>query len=393
MMPTSVPKNIDKYFYNRKKDIKRISLQINSIYEDLSNQILITGTRGVGKTFLLKKILKDQPKDILTIYIDLSRIYGENQGKISEEEVLKELLSSIEAKINEDKTQIQKIEQTIKNKLNTLKLKDYDFKDATTLLNIPLPEIRDNYQELSKFVMELPQSIVDSTDDIKGFIIVMDEFQLLKNLSNPEAFFWLIRSFVQEQSNVSYIFTGSVSKTAEVIEMLNGQTGAFGGRMIQIHIDPFTKEETLNYINDKSDNIRFTPDGFERFYKCTRGIPAYINTFCNILNPGEEYDSDMIKESFLLQMDQIVVMWLYVWGTLNKSEKHIVKILVDRDKLTWNELLSKTGYSKATLTKYIDSLNNKGILDYGFDKKYTINDIMLKTWLRNKKEVEGQYPL
>ncbi|OED30408.1 ATP-binding protein [Methanosphaera sp. WGK6] len=393
MMPTSVPKNIDKYFYNRKKDIKRISLQINSIYEDLSNQILITGTRGVGKTFLLKKILKDQPDDILTIYIDLSRIYGENQGKISEEEVLKELLSSIEAKINEDKTQPQKIEQTIKNKLNTLKLKNYDFKDATTILNIPLPEIRDNYQELSKFVMELPQSIVDSTEDIKGFIIVMDEFQLLKNLSNPEAFFWLIRSFVQEQSNVSYIFTGSVSKTAEVIEMLNGQTGAFGGRMIQIHIDPFTKEETLNYINDKSDNIRFTSDGFERFYKCTRGIPAYINTFCNILNPGEEYDSDMIKESFLLQMDQIVVMWLYVWGTLNKSEKHIVKILVDEDKLTWNELLDASGYSKATLTKYIDSLNNKGILDYGFDKKYTINDIMLKTWLRNKKEVEGQYPL
>ena len=37
--------------------------------------------------------------------------------------------------------------------------------------------------------MELPQEIVNSTDEIKGFIIVIDEFQLLKTLNNPNAFF------------------------------------------------------------------------------------------------------------------------------------------------------------------------------------------------------------
>lgn len=43
MMPTNIPQNINKYFYNRKIDIKRIKLQINSIHEDLPNQILLTG--------------------------------------------------------------------------------------------------------------------------------------------------------------------------------------------------------------------------------------------------------------------------------------------------------------------------------------------------------------
>ena len=37
--------------------------------------------------------------------------------------------------------------------------------------------------------MELPQIIVDSSEDVKGFIIAIDEFQLLKSLKNHDAFF------------------------------------------------------------------------------------------------------------------------------------------------------------------------------------------------------------
>ena len=55
MLPLTIPKDINKYFYNREKDIKKISHQISSIYNDLPSQLLITGQRGVGKTFLLKK--------------------------------------------------------------------------------------------------------------------------------------------------------------------------------------------------------------------------------------------------------------------------------------------------------------------------------------------------
>ena len=272
-------------------------------------------------------------------------------------------------------------------------LKDYDINDSVDIFNIPLPKIKDNYPKLSEFVMELPQHIVDSSKDISGVIIVIDEFQLIKHVNNPEAFFWLIRSHLQNQSNICYIFTGSVSNTSEIIEMINGQTGAFGGRMIQINIDPFTKQETKNYLDERLSSVKFTDDGFDRFYKCTSGIPAYINTFCNVLDSNILYDSEKIKETFIMKMDQIVIMWLYIWGNLNKQEKEIIKILTDNDELTWNELLEKCSFSKATLTKYIDSLNNQGMLKYTYQNTYTLNDKMIKTWLKHKKETEGQYPL
>ena len=391
MMPTNIPRNIDKYFYNRKDDIKRIKLQINSIYEDLPNQILLTGKRGIGKTFLLKKILNDENDDILTIYIDISKIYGNNQ-KIAEEEILKKILSEINEELSK-RGKWKKIKAQLDKIVQKMTLKDYDINDSVDIFNIPLPKIKDNYPKLSEFVMELPQHIVDSSKDISGVIIVIDEFQLIKHVNNPEAFFWLIRSHLQNQSNICYIFTGSVSNTSEIIEMINGQTGAFGGRMIQINIDPFTKQETKNYLDERLSSVKFTDDGFDRFYKCTSGIPAYINTFCNVLDSNILYDSEKIKETFIMKMDQIVIMWLYIWGNLNKQEKEIIKILTDNDELTWNELLEKCSFSKATLTKYIDSLNNQGMLKYTYQNTYTLNDKMIKTWLKHKKETEGQYPL
>ncbi|WP_297983224.1 hypothetical protein [uncultured Methanobrevibacter sp.] len=188
----------------------------------------------------------------------------------------------------------------IASALKNLELKNYDFSDNVNVLNIPVPVISDNYDKLLKFTMELPQKIVDSSDEISGYIIVIDEFQLLKNLEDPESFFWLIRSFTQKQFNVAYVFTGSVSKTADMINMINGQEGAFGGRLIQIYVEPFTFDETKRYIDEKSNNLKsfdetkryideksnnlkFTEEGFKRFYSCTRGIPLYINSLSSIL--------------------------------------------------------------------------------------------------------------
>ena len=56
MMPTNIPRNIDKYFYNRKEDIKKIEYYLNSLELGISQSLLIRGVRGVGKTFLLQNI-------------------------------------------------------------------------------------------------------------------------------------------------------------------------------------------------------------------------------------------------------------------------------------------------------------------------------------------------
>ena len=173
---------------------------------------------------------------------------------------------------------------------------------------------------------------------------------------------------------------------------MNGDGGPFDGRLQQIRINPFTKEETMPYFDECMSEIKFTEDGFDRFYACTRGIPLYINSFYNVMDSSQIYDLETVKNTFFTNMEQILIMWIKVWSSLNDNEKNIVKNLADEESLTWSELLDKTNVSRATFNKYLTNLKDKVIMAYE-NQKYSIEDKMFRTWLNHEKEVYGIYPL
>ncbi|MDR0911312.1 MAG: ATP-binding protein [Methanobrevibacter sp.] len=391
LIPLGIPKDIDKYFYNRKNELIRLNSFADALKQDVANQILLTGYRGVGKSFLLKKFINSLSNEFLTAYLDISKIYAREKENFSEEKILNHLLDEMTNAINNNKNFTKKF-NTAKNLINKLKNQDYDFKDAASIFSIPIPQVSDNYSKLSQFVMEFPQNIVDSSDGkIKGFVIIIDEFQFIGELKNPESFLWLFRSFTQEQDNVSYIFTGSTSSTSEMVNKLNGINGAFGQRMIQFNLYPFSKEETKNYIKEKISNIQFTGDGFERFYKCTNGYPAYINSFCNVMSDSCIYDENRVIEEFYMKLDQIAVKWISLWSSLSNQEKEIITKIIDNDKLKWKDLIKQVSFSQGIVAKNLNKLKNKGIIS-NYTSFYEIEDKMLLSWLKHRKDEDSFYP-
>jgi len=138
IMPVSMPKDIDKYFFNRTKDINMINTQLSTVKFDIPPQLLITGYRGVGKTFLLRKILNDQSSDILTVFLDMSEIMGRQKGNLTEEEVLKAILNAIGETMAQHKKSYKKWMEKIALNIKKLELKDYDFSNNIEIFDIPL---------------------------------------------------------------------------------------------------------------------------------------------------------------------------------------------------------------------------------------------------------------
>jgi AAA+ ATPase superfamily predicted ATPase len=392
ILPLGIPTDLDKYFYNREKDLITLKSFLNTLNYGVANQMLVTGYRGVGKSFLLKKLLTESPDNILTAYIDISKIFGIQKGKITEELIMNSLLEAMNESLREDMDDLTKSYDIVKDLIRKIWQKKFDFKEAGTAMGIAIPDIKDNYEKLSKFVMEFPQRVVElSNGKINGFVIVIDEFQFIGELESPEAFFWLFRSYTQEQDNVSYIFTGSTSASSDIVAKINGIKGAFGGRMTQYTVDPFTREESEGYLKEKVSELKFTESGLERFYKCTRGYPAYINSFCNTMSGDVEYDEELVIQTFYEKIEQVAIMWTAVWATLSDKEKDIITTLVENGPLSWSDLLTGVDFSNKTLAKYVNIIKNKGILSHA-DKKYMIEDHMLSAWLEYKKERDGFYP-
>lgn len=137
--------------------------------------------------------------------------------------------------------------KTLKIKFNkkTYKVKIMEF---IQIDKIPIPFFskETNEEKLMDFTLNLPEKIYNENQDkIKGVLIFIDEFQIIKELNNyKESFLWKIRSYIQNQRNIAYIFSGSMSLQDKLISEIASQNGAFGGRMISININPFEKKRS-----------------------------------------------------------------------------------------------------------------------------------------------------
>ena len=51
---------------------------------------------------------------------------------------------------------------------------------------------------------------------------------------------------------------------------------------------------------------------------------------------------------------------------------------------------NQLGYSKSSITRFINSLSNKGIIEF-MDNKFILQDKMLQLWLKVKFETQSCY--
>lgn len=383
----------DEEFFNRTQEISNLTNLLNSTSENNAPDILVTGIRGVGKTVLLNKIKQFMDKNYLVVYMDFSVSQTYQKNKMS----LKGVYDFYYQKIIEE-AHLKGL-NTLKNhinkffKTNNFKLKEVVVASAFDI-SIPIPIIGSerDLERYRDFVFRLPQEIYDNNKDkIDGVIIIIDEFQVIKELNTYlESFLWNFRGYVTEQRNVAYILSGSMGLQDNLISEIAGQNGAFGGRMLTININPFSKQTTQNYLSERVPELKFTREGFERFYKCTSGIPYYINIFARQLPINLELDENNVIDAFDNNISFIVSHLINEWNRLTTKEKDIIIALID-SPLKRIDLARKLNVKSGSLSDKLNKLQNLDLIRFA-GGEYEISEKLLKRWLEIEYSQKGIYP-
>ena len=379
----------DSQFYNRVDEISFISDNLELAKKGSTPTILLTGIRGVGKTALMKKLKKDFQNEYLVVYMDLSAMDKFKKDKLDRFCFMRLFYESI---INAcDESNIITIDTKI---LKYFKTRNFIMDKIESVDKIPIPILKteEDYTKFTSFVMDLPQQIYDDCEEhIGGILIFMDEFQILKQLDEDvNGFLWYIRSVIQSQKNIGYIFSGSMSVKDELISDIAGQKGAFGGRILNYEIKTFSYETTKDYLAEKADYLEFTDGGFKRFYKCTNGIPYYINSFARLLPPNEELDEEKIISEFKKSLPYLLIHLTNEWYKLTKQEQRIIVALVEKP-LRRIDIANKLGVKSGAIGASLKTLQNKILIELN-NEKYQIYDSIFKAWLKKEYEEKGDYP-
>ena len=379
----------DSQFYNRVDEISFISDNLELAKKGSTPTILLTGIRGVGKTALMKKLKKDFQHEYLVVYMDLSAMDKFKKDKLDRFCIMRLFYESI---INAcDESNIITIDTKI---LKYFKTRNFIMDKIESVDKIPIPILKteEDYTKFTSFVMDLPQQIYDDCEEhIGGILIFMDEFQILKQLDEDvNGFLWYIRSVIQSQKNIGYIFSGSMSVKDELISDIAGQKGAFGGRILNYEIKIFSYETTKDYLAEKADYLEFTDDGFKRFYKCTNGIPYYINSFARLLPPNEELNEEKIISEFKKSLPYLLIHLTNEWYKLTKQEQRIIVALVEKP-LRRIDIANKLGVKSGAIGASLKTLQNKILIELN-NEKYQIYDSIFKAWLKKEYEEKGDYP-
>ena len=379
----------DSQFYNRVDEISFISDNLELAKKGSTPTILLTGIRGVGKTALMKKLKKDFQNEYLVVYMDLSAMDKFKKDKLDRFCFMRLFYESI---INAcDESNIITIDTKI---LKYFKTRNFIMDKIESVDKIPIPILKteEDYTKFTSFVMDLPQQIYDDCEEhIGGILIFMDEFQILKQLDEDvNGFLWYIRSVIQSQKNIGYIFSGSMSVKDELISDIAGQKGAFGGRILNYEIKTFSYETTKDYLAEKADYLEFTDDGFKRFYKCTNGILYYINSFARLLPPNEELNEEKIISEFKKSLPYLLIHLTNEWYKLTKQEQRIIVALVEKP-LRRIDIANKLGVKSGAIGASLKTLQNKILIELN-NEKYQIYDSIFKEWLKKEYEEKGDYP-
>ena len=134
----------------------------------------------------------------------------------------------------------------------------------------------------------------------------------------------------------------------------------------------------------------FSDTGFNKFYKCTSGIPAYVNIFATLLPKDIKLDEHMVKIEFEDKIKVINSHLVVMWDKLTLREQYIIISLLD-GPLKRNEIANKLDVTTGSISRPLVNLQHQELIVLENNLYYLLEPI-LKRWLELEYSKNMNFP-
>lgn len=358
---------IGESFCNRKKELSELLKYIKG-----SQNVLLYSHRRYGKSSLIRQVFSE----IKGKNLNIGAMHIELYGTISEKDFITRTFQGL----NQLESDFERLLKSVSKALKNIKLNlSIDPATGGTSLSPSFEAVNE------KIVLEELMNILSKYSQKRKLAIAFDEFQEVASYTE-DGFEKRLRSFVQQHSNICYIFSGSQQHL--ITEMFNSNNRAFYKLADSF---PLPKIETKHYIPwiqnlFSRKNVYLPAELIEEIVARFENHPMYIQNFLFHLweEPGKkEFSPEIINKVENAIIEKRSLEHTVLWETLSINQKKTLKLILlnDGSNLYNADSLKSVNLKNGSLvTKALSSLIKKEIIVK--DGRYVIQDIVFKKWLQ-----------
>lgn len=354
-------------FCNRRKELSELLRYITG-----SQNVLLYSHRRYGKSSLIRQVfreIKEQNLNIGAMHIEL-------YGTISEKDFITRTFQGL----NQLESNLERLLKSVSRALRNIKL------NVTIDPATGAPSVSPSFGAVNeKIMLEELMNILSEYSQKRKLVIAFDEFQEVANYTE-DGFEKRLRSFIQQHSNICYIFSGSQQHL--ITEMFNSNNRAFYKLAESF---PLGKIETKHYLPWVQNlfsrkNVHLPADLIEEIVARFENHPMYIQNFLFHLweEPGEKgFSPEIIDTIENAIIEKRSLEHAVLWETLSINQKKTLKlILLNNGSNLFNadSLQSVHLRTGSLVTKALSSLMKKEAIVK--NERYLIQDIIFKKWLQ-----------
>ena len=361
-------------FCNREHELRELGRSVEN-----SGKLFIHGERRIGKSSLLKHFIDSLSDDrYIVAFVDVWRC-------VDTSDFVRECAAVFGSTGSQSPKKLLQRAASLFSGLRPALTVDDNGRPQLTFSNI----YRKTDTSLLSEVLNAPMRIAESSPDHR-VLVVFDEFQEIRNF-NDERIERILRSEVQKQQNIAYVFCGSRKHLLREMFLKGGSPLYRSAAHFPIgcirteHWIPFIKERFL--IKGISlENIII-----EDICSLTEGHPFYTQMICDILwdscEPGQEPDKEMLNEVLRIVLDREAEGYQAVWESLPSNPRKMLLAAAFENPLIKpfsGHIVYKYNLANPSSARSgLEYLVSRDLVE-PLEGKYSITDRFMTLWLKRR---------